>query len=98
MRLSELQKYLVIQCYENKKGKVDRDEFLKFYENKKTAKPTLQAKIITQSIESLIDREVFLGYGVRTPHKWFIREVGLTKKGEVVARKLLGEQLCLPLK
>lgn len=98
MRLSELQKYLVLQCYAHKKDKVNRDEFLKYYENKKTAKPTLQAKIITQSIERLIDRELFLGYGVRTPHKWFIREVGLTKIGERVAKKLMGEQLRLPLK
>jgi len=88
----------VLQCYEHKRKKINRDLFLAFYKNKNTAKTTLQAKIITQSLESLIDRELLLGYGVRTPHKWFIESVELTKKGKKIAQKLLGEQLRLPLK
>ena len=57
----------------------------------------MRTKIITSSIESLIDRELMTGYGVRTAHKWFIREVSLTDKGRRVARKLQGEQMRLPL-
>jgi hypothetical protein len=57
----------------------------------------MRTKVITQSVESLIDREFMTGYGVRTPHKWFIKEVSLTDKGKKVARKLQGEQMRLPL-
>ena len=55
-------------------------------------------KIITQSIERLISKELMIGYGVRTPHKWFIREITLTSKGKIEAKKLLGEQKSLPFK
>lgn len=54
--------------------------------------------IITKSIERLIDREMLTGYGVRTPHKWFLKEIKLTPKGRKMAKKLLGEQQTLPLK
>jgi len=38
------------------------------------------------------------GYGVRTPHKWFIREVKLNPKGKKIAQTLHGKQQVLPLK
>jgi len=98
MRLSKLQKFILLECLGIKSGKVERSLFLKFYKDKKTPKQNLRTKIITQSVESLIDKELMTGYGVRTPHKWFIRKVSLTSKGKKQARKLLGEQLSLRLK
>jgi hypothetical protein len=75
-----------------------REGLVKFYEGKRVPRRQLRAKIITRSIESLIDKEFLVGYGVRTPHKWFIREIRLTAKGEKTGRKLLGEQMRLPFK
>lgn len=76
-----------------------RDRLIKFYGNVQAApKSEVQTKIITRSLESLTDKELMVGYGVRTPHKWFIKEIRLTSKGKKEAKKLLGEQMALPLK
>ncbi|MBT7007739.1 hypothetical protein HN958_04510 [Candidatus Falkowbacteria bacterium] len=98
MRLSRLQKFILKTCYNSKVATVDRVRFLEFYRGKKSPKQELRAKIITGSIESLIDKELMTGYGVRTPHKWFIKKVGLTGKGKKEVKRLMGEQLELKLK
>lgn len=97
MRLSKLQQYILLQALLRPAQKIDRYVFLNFYKKASHAvKPSLQTKIITRSLEGLIDKELMVGYGVRTPHKWFIKEVRLTAKGKAVAKKLLGEQMALP--
>ncbi len=99
MRLSKLQKYILVQCYHYKGDKMHRNRLIKFYGNVQAApKSDIQIKIITRSLESLIDKELMIGNGVRTPHKWFIKEIRLTSKGKQEAKKLLGEQMSLPLK
>lgn len=47
---------------------------------------------LTRSLERLIDHELMTGYGVRTPHKWYIKEVRLTPLGRKAARRIRGEQ------
>lgn len=71
---------------------------LNFYEHAKE-RPNQKDQIdtITKSVESLIDKGLLVGYGVRTPKKWYIEEVRLMQKGRKLARKLLGEQQQLPL-
>ncbi len=97
MRISRLQQYILLQALLRPAQKIDRDIFLNFYKKSgHLAKPSLQTKIITRSMEGLIDKELMVGYGVRTPHKWFIKEVRLTTKGRTAAKKLLGEQMALP--
>ena len=99
MRLSALQGYILLECLNAKSGKINRRILDKFYLKKKQKpKKESKTKIITQSIERLINREFLVGYGVRTPHKWFIREICLTNKGKKLAFKLQGEQMKLPLK
>jgi len=98
MRLSPLQMFILIKCYNSKGFRVNRIGFHAYYRDRGKAKAEMRTKIITGSIESLIDRELMTGYGVRTPHKWFIREVSLTDKGRQAARKLLGEQMKLALR
>jgi len=98
MRLSLLQKYILAECYNRSGLRAERVGLVKFYSGYKVPKKELRTKIITRSIESLIDKELLVGYGVRTPHKWFIREIRLTGKGVKAGRRLLGEQLKLPLK
>ncbi len=98
MRLSFLQKFILRECYNRPGLRAERADLVKFYSGNKAPKKELRTKIITRSIESLIDKELLVGYGVRTPHKWFIKEIRLTGKGVKTGRKLLGEQLRLPLR
>ncbi|MFA4937149.1 MAG: hypothetical protein WC575_02590 [Patescibacteria group bacterium] len=98
MRLSPLQKYILRTCY-SRQPKVSRKGFTRFYDvQKKRPKKDDIVSIITKSLESLIDKELMVGFGERTTHKWYIKEVKLTAKGRRVARKLLGEQQALPFK
>lgn len=98
MRLSSLQKYILLQCYNRMGYRMDRAGLLRFYGAKRTPKKTLRAKIITRSIEGLIDKELMIGYGLRTPYKWFIKEIRLTRLGVKVGKKLSGEQMRLPFR
>lgn len=99
MRLSPLQKYILLACYNSSVKVVGRVGFARFYERQKIRpKAGDIVNIITKSLESLIDKGLMVGYGVRTPQKWYIKEVRLLPTGRKAARKLLGEQQTLPLK
>lgn len=99
MRLSALQKYILLECLNAKGFRISRAKLGKFYDKrKKKPKKILMTKIITQSLERLISKKLIIGYGVKTAHKWFIKEVRLAFKGRVEAKKLLGEQVKLPFK
>ena len=99
MKLSLLQKYILLVCFQ-KGGRIERSLFRQFYnKQKQKAQNKYQESIITGSIESLIDRELLIGYGRRTPHKWFVTHVSLTKKGAKISQNLLEErQAKLPFK
>lgn len=98
MRLSELQKYILLAGY-YEKNKFKRGGLVKFYDNKKNKpKQEDQVNIITKSIERLIDKELLIGYGVRTSHKWFIKEIKLTNQGRKQAKRLFGKQQELPFR
>ena len=99
MRLSELQKFVLLKCYQKTGAPTNRDVLLSFYgTHEGTSRIDLRQKILTQSLENLIDKELATGFGRRTPHKWFLDNVELTDKGVKEARRLLGEQLKLPIK
>lgn len=98
MRFSALQKYILVECYRSNAYRFDRSMLLDFYRLDSKVKETLRTKIITGSIESLIDKELMVGYGVRTPHKWYIRDIALTDKGKKFTKKMLDKQMTLPLK
>lgn len=99
MNISKLQKYILITAYLNRGKKMSRKGFERFYNSykRKPKLPDIQ-NIITKSLERLIDKELLIGYGRRTPHKWFVDEISLTGKGKKTAKKLLGEQQPLPFK
>ncbi|MBI4262616.1 hypothetical protein HY624_03770 [Candidatus Uhrbacteria bacterium] len=98
MRLSSLQKFILTECY-TRKGRVTKKILLHFYDRQhERPKDKDQLDTVTKSVESLIDHGLMVGYGVRTPKKWYIEEVRLMPKGRSIARKLLGEQQELPLK
>lgn len=99
MRVSPLQKYILRASYLTPPRSVGRAAFARFYEKQKT-KPKKDdiVNIITNSLESLIDKGLMVGSGLRTPRKWYIKEVKLTTLGRRAAKKLLGEQQTLPFK
>ncbi len=96
MRLSLLSRHILNACY-LAKGKVGRKPFHKFYEGKEQT-PKDIVDTVTKTLERLIDKGLLTGIGVRTPKKWYIKEVRLTPMGRRTAKKLQGEQQHLPLK
>ncbi|PIS05429.1 MAG: hypothetical protein COT81_01460 [Candidatus Buchananbacteria bacterium CG10_big_fil_rev_8_21_14_0_10_42_9] len=94
MQLSALQKYILKQCAG--KTKVTRDVFLQFYKGQKSTKSKVND--ITRSLERLIDKKLMVGFGRRTPQKWFIESVRLTSAGKKAAKSLFGQQQKLPFK
>jgi len=77
---SLLQRHILKECFARKGQKVGRRFFNTFYADKKV-KAKDQINAITKCLERLIDNGLLIGYGTRTPKKWFIREVKLTKLG-----------------
>jgi hypothetical protein len=99
MKLSALQKYILKQCVQRKEKIIPRSVLEKFYNGKKKKpKPKDMINIVTKSVERLISKELVIGYGWKTPHKWFIKQVRLTPKGRKVAKSLFGVQQKLPFK
>jgi hypothetical protein len=99
MRLSKLQKYILLQCFERKYSKLDRTNLVDFYNSSKSKiKKQSQINSITVSLERLIKKGLLVGFGEITKEKVFIEKVRLTCLGREVAKKLLGEQRKLPLK
>ncbi|MFH0951888.1 MAG: hypothetical protein V1838_01730 [Patescibacteria group bacterium] len=98
MRLSLLQRFILMKSYRRSVQSVSRQEYNIFYKSQKS-KPKAKDRqnIITNSIERLIDKELAIGHGRRTPHKWFIDALSLTAKGKRLAKRLQGEQQVLPI-
>lgn len=91
MPLSRLQRFILTEILESRVDRFPRQRIAAFYRDR-SRKPKDLEGVITKSLERLIDKELLVGYGRRTPHKWFIDELRLTAKGRRVARQLLGEQ------
>ncbi|MBI4426661.1 MAG: hypothetical protein HY567_03720 [Candidatus Kerfeldbacteria bacterium] len=96
-RLSGLQRFALIESYSRRRARLPRQLVHAFYKSMPKQPKEVQ-DVVTKSLESLIDRGLLIGYGRRTPKKWFIDEIRLTAAGRKLARRLLGEQLRLPLK
>ena len=97
MKLSVLQKYILKQCIQAKDKIVSKSILERFYSGKKN-KPKDTINIITKSVDRLIKKELVTGYGWKTSHKWFIRQVKLTPKGKKIAKSLFGVQQKLPFR
>ncbi|MBD3360146.1 MAG: hypothetical protein GF365_05600 [Candidatus Buchananbacteria bacterium] len=99
MRLSKLQKYILLQCFERKYSKLDRKNLVAFYNSSKPKiKKQSQINSITVSLDRLIKKGLLVGFGEITKEKVFMENVSLTCLGRLEAKKLLGEQRKLPLK
>lgn len=105
MRLSGLQKYILLQAFDSK-NKLDRKVLLGFYGYGKKRPVSAEARpgrdimvnSITNSLERLIKKGLIVGFGEITKEKIYIDKIRLTKKGRLVVKKLLGEQKKLPLR
>jgi|WetSurMetagenome_2_1015567.scaffolds.fasta_scaffold754627_2 hypothetical protein len=89
--LSSLQENILKKCY-GQKGGVNRKYFAEFYGPDSAVKKIARVKIITQSLERMIDRGMMIGYGIRTPKKWFIKEVKITGLGRKELDKWLNRK------
>ena len=99
MRLSKLQKFILLQCFDRKYSKLNREGLITFYNSiKNKPKKEIQVNSITVSIDRLIKKKLLVGFGEITSSKVYIHKIRLTGKGREIARKLLGEQKKLPLK
>ncbi|MCX6744437.1 MAG: hypothetical protein NTX82_02845 [Candidatus Parcubacteria bacterium] len=98
MKLSSLQKYILLQSFDSK-NKLDRKVLLGFYgSSKKKLNRDIMVNSITNSIERLIKKGLIVGFGEITKEKIYINKIRLTKEGRVLAKKALGEQRRLPLR
>lgn len=98
MRLSILQKYILLQCFDSK-NKLDRKVLLGFYgSGKKKSNRDIMVNSVTNSIERLIRKGLIVGFGEITKEKVFINKIRLTREGSLLAKKALGEQKMLPFK
>ena len=98
MRLSKLQKYILLQSFDSK-NKLDRKVLLGFYSSyKKKSSRDIMVNSITSSLERLIKKGLIVGFGELTKEKTFINKIRLTPLGRKMARKFLGEQKRLPFK
>ena len=60
MRLSKLQKYILLRCFDKKYSKLDRDGLAGFYGSlKKKPKKEIQVNSITVSLDRLIKKAFF---------------------------------------
>lgn len=89
MILSALQRFILRECYQYQKPRVPRQPFQKFYRQPASV---VNRDNITVSLERLIDRGLLIGFGRRTPKKWYIVDVKLTPLGRRIARSTFGKQ------
>jgi len=99
MPLSKLQHYILEECVV-RGGSISRRILDSNYPaSRSRARGENFKKIITQSIERLIDRGLLVGYGMKTKEKLFIDRVRLTPSGrqrlEIIRRR---KQPRLPIK
>ena len=87
--LSTLQRYILRTALAVQKVEIKRDMFLDYYQRKHAP---ISIDSLTRAIERLIDRGFLIGYGRRTPKKWFIETVRLTGVGRKQAKELYGKQ------
>ena len=100
MRLSKLQKYILLKCNERKDSTTARNIFYDFYtkkeqkENKKSILTSTHA-----SLENLVEKDLIVALGRKTARKWYIEKVKLTARGRKLALKTLkSRQRRLPIR
>lgn len=96
--LSHLQQFILEECAA-RGGSISRQILDTNYSPSSSRSSAVNyKKVITQSIERLIDRGLAVGYGIKTKEKLFIQRVRLTPQGRAMVQKMRSrKQLNLPL-
>lgn len=97
MRLSSLQRYLLLEGYVQKR-RLTKAHVLRYYEsfvNPPSVKD--QHGAVDKSIERLIQQGLARAHGTKTQEKWVIEQVSLTREGRAVAGEILKMRGRLPL-
>ena len=99
-RLSKLQKYIILQCYESKNSARLKDDFYSYYPKKELKVNRLGVQVgVQKSIENLVAKDLAAAYGHRTAKKFYVNKVRLTSKGKKLAKELIKKrQGKLPIK
>ncbi len=96
--LSKLQQHILEECAA-RGGSISRQILDTNYSLSSSRSSAVNyKKVITQSIERLIDRGLAVGYGIKTKEKLFIQRVRLTPQGRGMIQKMrVRRQPTLPL-
>ena len=99
MRLSKLQKYILLKCSENINFIINKKDFYKFYTDKEVKNNKISIQVVIQnSIENLIKKDLIIAFGHKTKKKWTVDKVKLTSKGKKHSKELLlSKQKKLPI-
>ena len=100
MRLSRLQKHMLIKCFEARSFTVEKGVFFKYYSKKEREEKKNSIQIrIQNSIDNMVEKDWAVAYGHKTAQKFYIKKVRLTKKGIKMAEDILKKkQSKLPIK
>lgn len=78
--------------------KVSRRVFESIY-SVRNIKGVNLVRYVTETLERLIDNGWMVGYGIRTPKRWFIQDVRITREGMRTMKEYeKGKQPRLPMK
>ena len=97
MRLSPLQRYLLLEGYVQKR-RLSKAHVLRYYETMSNP-PSVkdQHGAVDKSIERLVRQGLLRAHGTKTQEKWVIEQVSLTREGRVRAGEILKSRGQLPL-
>jgi len=90
MRLSKLQKYILIKCFEKRGLTLKKEDLYKFYGSDEVKKNLNSVQIrVAKSIDNLVEKDLAVALGRKTKKKWFVENVRLSPKGKKAAQELL---------
>lgn len=100
MRLSKLQKFILLKLYYNNNSQRIKTDFYDFYPEEELDENYKNIQdIVHKSLESLTKKDLVITYGRKTAYKWFIEKVRITNKGKAIAKDLISKkQRRLPIK
>ncbi len=100
MRLSKLQKYIIMKCYGRKDLTISKVGLYDYYKGKEEEKNKLNMQVgVQKSIENLVEKDFAVAFGRKTAKKMYVDKIKLTAKGKKLAKELINKrQRKLPIK
>lgn len=100
MRLSKLQKYILLTCFESRNNARLKTDLYAFYPKIELKKNKIGVQVSVQkSIDNLVAKDLMVAYGHKTARKWNVDKIKLSARGRKKARELIKKrQPKLPIK